>query len=147
MIRSALALAGVAAIGWGLWLVRDDGVERWRSQAAWFLGGVLAHDAVLAPLMVFLGVLATRLLRPALRRVAAVAFIVWATVTVAVTNVLLPVGGRPDNASLMNRPYVWAWVGFTGAMVVFVAVAALRGRAKAAQPQLLPTDREFLQGH
>lgn len=130
MIRIPLAVGGAAAIGWGLWLMRDDGAERWQAQVAWILGGVVAHDAVLAPLVVLLGVGASRLLRPAYRSSVAVGFVVWATVTVAVANVLLPVGGRPDNPSLMNRPYVLAWLAFTSVVLVLVVLAARRGRAR-----------------
>lgn len=131
MTRILLGLSGVAAIGWGFWLLSDDGLERWRSQAVWIVGGVLAHDAVIAPLVVVLGVIAARLWRPPARGAIAVAFIVWATVSAAVANVLLPVGGRPDNPSLMNRPYVLAWVVFTLVVLGATVIAAARGRAKA----------------
>jgi len=128
MIRALLGFIGVAAIGWGLWLIRDDGLERWRSQAVWVAGGVLAHDALIAPLVVILGVAAARLWRPQTRRPIAVGFIVWATVSVAAANVLLPIGGRPDNPSLMNRPYVLAWLAFTVVVIATAAVAVARGR-------------------
>ncbi len=130
MIRIPLAIAGAAAIGWGLWLMRDDGPERWQSQVAWFLGGVVAHDAVIAPLVVLLGVGASRILPSRYRSSVAVGFIVWVTVTAAVANVLLPVGGRTDNPSLMNRPYALAWLAFTGVVLVLVIVAARRGRER-----------------
>lgn len=133
MMRVLVGLGGLAAIGWGLWLITDDGPERWRSQLVWFVGGVLAHDAVLAPLVVLLGALAARLLRPSARRVAAVAFIVWATVTVAVANVLLPVGGRVDNPSLMHRPYVIAWLALSGVLLLAAALAARRA-TKGREP-------------
>ena len=130
MTRILLGFIGVAAMGWGFWLLRDDGLERWRSQAVWIIGGVLAHDAVIAPLVVVLGVLAARMRRPRTRGAIAVGFIVWATVSIAVANVLLPVGGRPDNPSLMNRPYVLAWVVFTVVVLAATAVAVARGRSK-----------------
>jgi hypothetical protein len=132
VIRGSLALGGIAAIGWGAWLLRDDGLERWRSQATWLLGGVIVHDGLLAPLVVLVGVVASRMLRPGLRRIVAAGFIVWATVTVSAANVLLPVGGRPDNQSLMNRPYVLAWLAFTGCVLVLAAVATVRSRATGA---------------
>ena len=131
MTRILLAFIGVAAIGWGFWLLSDDGIERWRSQAVWIVAGVLAHDAVIAPLVVVLGVIAARVWRPRTRGTIAVGFIVWATVSAAVANVLLPVGGRPDNPSLMNRPYVLAWVVFTVVVLAITAVAVARGRVKA----------------
>lgn len=134
MIRIAVGFAGVAAMAWGLWLVRDDGIERWRSQTAWFVGGVLAHDAVLAPLVVLVGVVAARVLRPTIRPAIAFGFIVWATVTVAVANVLLPVGGRLDNPSLMNRPYVITWLVFTAVVVAAVSLALRARRYSKPQP-------------
>jgi hypothetical protein len=131
MTRLLLGLMGVAAMGWSLWLLSDDGLERWRSQAVWILGGVLAHDAVIAPFVVVLGVAAARLLRPRVRGAIAIGFVVWATVSVAVANVLLPIGGRPDNPSLMNRPYILAWLIFTGVVVAATVIAVARGRVKA----------------
>jgi hypothetical protein len=130
MIRALLGLIGVASIGWGLWLLSDDGLDRWRSQAVWVIGGVLAHDAVIAPLVVIGGVAAARVWRPQTRRAIAVGFIVWSTVSLAVANVLLPVGGRPDNPSLMNRPYVVAWVLFSAVVIAATAVAVARGRTR-----------------
>jgi uncharacterized membrane protein YoaK (UPF0700 family) len=135
MTRILLGLAGVAAMGWSLWLLSDDGLERWRSQAVWIVGGVLAHDAVIAPIVVVLGVTAARLLRPRARRAIAIGFVAWATVSVAVANVLLPIGGRPDNPSLMNRPYVLAWLIFTGVVAAATVIAAgwSRGTGRTAQ--------------
>ena len=130
MTRILLGFTGLAAIAWGFWLLSDDGLERWRSQAVWIVGGVLAHDAVIAPLVVVLGVIAARAWQPRVRGTIAVAFIVWATVSVAVANVLLPVGGRPDNPSLMNRPYVLAWVVFSLVVLAATAVASARGRSR-----------------
>ena len=133
MIRIMLGIAGAAAMGWGLWLVRDDGPERWQSQVVWFLGGVVAHDAVIAPLVVLVGAGLSRILRPRYRSSVAVGFIVWATVTVAAANVLLPIGGRADNTSLMNRPYVLAWLAFTGFVLAGVALSA-RLRQESDRP-------------
>jgi hypothetical protein len=47
-----------------------------------------------------------------------------------VANVLLPIGGRPDNPSLMNRPYVAAWLVFTAMVVAAAVIAVVRGRAR-----------------
>jgi hypothetical protein len=135
MIRIPLAFGGVVAIVWGLWLVSDDGLERWQAQLTWFVAGVVAHDAVVAPVVVLLGVAATRLLRPRVRAAAVVGFIVWATVTVVATNVLLPVGGHPDNPSLMNRPYVLSWLAFTAAVLAIVGLASTFGRRKTSEAE------------
>ena len=109
-----MAAIGVAAIGWGGWLLHDDDVDRLRSAALWLVGVVVLHDAVLAPVVVVLGVVATTVLPRRHRVVAAVAFLVWGTLTVTVANVLSGVGGKPGMDSLLNRPYVSAWLVLTG---------------------------------
>lgn len=131
--RVALGAVGVASIVWGAWLLRDDGLERLQSTALWLVGVVVVHDAVLAPLVVALGVVAVKVL-PRHRAIAAVAFLVWATVTLAVANVLLGVGGKPDMDSLLNRPYVTAWLAFTGLVVAgTVMTAAFTARLRRAR--------------
>ena len=119
--RLTLAALGVAGVLWGAWLLSDDGVDRLRSTALWLVGVVVLHDAVLAPIVVVIGVVAARTLRR--RAVAAVAFLIWGTLTLAVANVLSGVGGKPDMDSLLNRPYVGAWLVLTGTVLV-VAVAS-----------------------
>jgi hypothetical protein len=120
--RLTVALFGVAGVVCGAWLMRDDGFDRLVSTGLWLGGVVIVHDAVLAPLVVVLGIVAARVLPQRHRAVAAVAFLVWGTLTIAVANVLSGVGGKPDMDSLLNRPYVTAWLVLTtlllgGAMV------------------------------
>ena len=132
--RVALGVLGVAGIVWGGWLLRDDGLDRLQSTSLWLVGVVVLHDAVLAPLVVALGVVAVKVLPRNHRALAAVVFIVWATVTLAVANVLSGLGGKPDMDSLLNRPYVSAWLVLTGLVVVGVVVtAAFRARLRRAR--------------
>ncbi len=131
--RLGLAAIGVAAIGWGGWLLHDDDVDRLRSAALWLVGVVVLHDAVLAPVVVVLGVVATTVLPRRHRVVAAVAFLVWGTLTVTVANVLSGVGGKPGMDSLLNRPYVSAWLVLTGVLLVgAVASVAIMARGRRA---------------
>jgi len=123
-VRASLAVIGVVAIGWGVLLLADEGTTRLVSLALWLAGAVVLHDAVLAPVVVLVGVLAARLLPSRVRPVVAVAFVVWGTVTVAVANVLLGVGGKPGMDSLLHRPYVTSWLVFTGLVVVVAAAVA-----------------------
>ena len=132
-VRVALGALGVAGIVWGGWLLRDDGLDRLQSTALWLVGVVVLHDAVLAPLIVALGVVAMKVLPRNHRALAAVGFLVWATVTLAVANVLSGVGGKPDMDSLLNRPYVSAWLVFTGLVVGAVVAAAFRARLRRAR--------------
>ncbi len=125
MRRTQLVIGalGVCAMAWGVWLLSDDDADRLASVALWLAGVVLLHDAVLAPLVIVLGVVAAKVLPQQHRRVAAVAFLVWGTLTLAVANVLSGVGGKPDMDSLLNRPYVTAWLALSG-LVLVAAVAS-----------------------
>ena len=91
---------------------------------------VVLHDVVLAPLVVVLGVVAAKVLPRRHRAVAAVAFLVWGTVTLAVANVLSGVGGKPGMDSLLHRPYVTAWLVLSGLVVVAAVASAvmMKGR-------------------
>lgn len=132
--RLALGAVGFAAAAWGVVMLSDDGTSRLVNVAVWLVGGVVLHDAVLAPAVVLLGVAAARWLPRSRRSLVAVAFLVWATVTVAAANVLLDVGGKPDNDSLMNRPYVVSWLVLTGVLVAVVPVAsAVTGRRRTGR--------------
>jgi hypothetical protein len=126
-IRFTLGGLGIAGVAWGLWLLSDDGADRLASTALWLAGSVILHDFVLAPLVVVVGLVAAKVFPDRRRAVAAIAFLVWATLTVAVANVLLDVGGKPGMDSLLHRPYVVSWLVLTaGVVVAAVAVHGLR---------------------
>ena len=124
--RLAVGALGAAGVLWGAWLLSDDGADKLRSTALWLVGVVVLHDAVLAPIVVVIGVVAARTLER--RAVAAVAFLIWGTLTLAVANVLSGVGGKPDMASLLNRPYMSAWLVLSGVILAgALAVTARTG--------------------
>lgn len=132
--RLGLGAVGVTAMVWGAWLLRDDGADRLWSTALWLAGVVVLHDAVLAPVVVALGVVTVKVLPQHHRAVAALAFLIWGTLTLAVANVLSGVGGKPDMDSLLNRPYVSAWLVLTGLMLgTAIAAAAIRTRGHGAK--------------
>ena len=90
--------------------MRDFTSEQLISMGTWLAGGVILHDAVIAPVTVLLGVVAARLLPGHTRSVAAIAFLVWATLTVTFVNVLSGQGGKPDNDTVLHRPYGLSWL-------------------------------------
>ncbi|MBD5784830.1 hypothetical protein IF650_01435 [Cellulosimicrobium terreum] len=54
--RRVLLLGGAALIGFGLWTAWSTvPSSQWPSALVWLAGGVVVHDAVLAPLAVVLG--------------------------------------------------------------------------------------------
>jgi hypothetical protein len=124
IVRSILLLTGVGFGLWGVWLMRDFTSEQLLSMITWLAGGVLLHDAVVAPITVLVGVAAARVLPGHARSVAAVGFLVWATLTVTFLNVLSGQGGKPDNDSVLHRPYGLSWVALTVAIVVIATVVA-----------------------
>ena len=138
-VRMALGVLGVVAVAWGAWLVSDDGFDRLLSTGLWLAGVVVLHDAVLAPAVVVLGILAARTLPNRHRAVVAVAFVIWGTITLAVANVLSGVGGKPDMDSLLNRPYVSAWLVLTG-VVLASAVVTLRRAGRSDARRTTATD-------
>ncbi len=101
----------------------------------WLVGGVVVHDAVLAPLTIAITVLATRVVAPRARVRVTVALIVLVTVTVTAVPVLGKFGERPDNPTLLPRDYVLGWLVFAVLVLVVTLLSApvtrlLRGRAE-----------------
>ena len=84
LARLLLLLTGVRFGLWGVWLMRDFTSQQLISMGTWLAGGVILHDAIIAPVTVLLGVVAARVLPGRTRSVAAIAFLVWATLTVGV---------------------------------------------------------------
>lgn len=123
-VRWTTGAVGLVMIGVGVWSMRGFDADQLVSMLVWLAGGVVGHDLVLAPLTLAVLLLGTRLLPTGARPAAVVGLIVWGGVTVATANVLLGVGGRPDNPTLLNRPYVGWWLVLTVAWWSAVATVA-----------------------
>ena len=128
--RALLVAVGVLMGLWGLWLVRDFRFDQLRSTVTWLAGGVVLHDAILAPLVVGVGVILARVVPVYARKPVTVGLILWGTVTVAVANVLSGMGGKPDNNTILNLPYVATWLAMT--VVVFGGIAAYSATLRKA---------------
>lgn len=109
-VRVIVATAGVAAVAYGVWLVLRMSPEQLVSAVLWLGGGVVLHDAFLAPAVVVLTLIATRYLPSSARTPVALVGLVWGTVTVMALPVLSGRGGGDENATLVDRPYAWAWL-------------------------------------
>ncbi len=130
--RAVLGAVGLLVGTYGAWLLvsRQD-LGQLVEVAAWFAGGVLAHDALLSGLLLLLGLLGTRLLAPAWRAPVTVALVVWGTLTVVAVPVLGRFGARADNPTLLDRPYLASWLVLTGLVVAAVLVAGIVGARRA----------------
>ena len=131
-MRGLLIATGIAMGLRGIWLMRDFRFDQLLSAAIWLAGGVVAHDGILAPFVVGAGVVLARITPAYARRPVTVGLILWGTVTFAVANVLSGQGGKPDNDTILDRPYVLTWLVLT--LVLFLGIAAyaglLRSRSK-----------------
>lgn len=89
----------------------------------WLAGGVLVHDAILAPLTIALTFLSARVLPAGARARVAVGFIVIATVTLSAVPVLGKFGERPDNPTILDRNYLVGWLVFVVLVAVVIVLA------------------------
>ena len=128
--RLALGAAGVLAGLYGLLRLWRTGLDNVLAAGQWLVGGVVVHDALLAPLVVVAGVLAVRLVPAAARAWVAAAAVVVGTLTVTAVPVLGRFGARPDNPTLLPREYVRNWLLLVAAVLVGTALVALVERAR-----------------
>jgi hypothetical protein len=91
----------------------------------WLAGGVVAHDALFAPLTLLVLVLGARLVPRAVRVRVVVVLVVIVTVTVSAIPVLGGWGRRADNPTLLDRHYLAGWCVFVGVVVLASAVGPL----------------------
>ncbi|MDX6277376.1 MAG: hypothetical protein QOJ72_1504, partial [Nocardioidaceae bacterium] len=106
VVRGLLILTGIGFGMWGLWLMRDFTGQQLTSEGLWFAGGVVLHDAVLAPVVVVIGFAASRLLPGHFRSSTATAFLLWGTLTIAFLPTLSGEGGKAGNHTILGKPYV-----------------------------------------
>ena len=130
--RALLALTGVGFGLWGLWLMRDFTREQLTSEAFWLAGGVILHDAVLAPVVVGVGYVASRVLPGHFRSSTATAFLIWGTLTIAFLPTLSGEGGKAGNHTILGKPYVLSWIVMTLVLAGGAIIAAQLRRRRAA---------------
>ncbi len=129
--RIVLGVAGAGAAAYGLWLLVQEPFERLVAIVVWAGGAVVAHDAVIAVVVIGLGLLvATR--APDWLRVPLVRLlVVLGPLTLVAVPVLGRFGARPDNPTLLDRPYWAGYLGIVAVALVLTAVDATRRRAAA----------------
>jgi hypothetical protein len=114
----------LAAYGAGLALARQDALQL-VEVAVWLAAGVALHDGLVAGAAIGAGLLGRRVLPQAWQAPATLGLVVWGTVSVMAIPVLGRFGARPDNPTLLDRPYLASWLALTLVTVAVVAVAGL----------------------
>lgn len=94
----------------------------------WLAGGVVLHDAVVAPLTILLTVALARVVPEAWRSRITVAAVVLLTVTAVAVPVLGRFGARSDNRSLLDRDYVGGWLVLAALVLVATLLAGVVAR-------------------
>ncbi len=127
-LRGALGTVGVLVGTWGAVELLALGRENLGAASVWLLGGVVVHDAVLAPFVLAVVAVGARVLPRWARGAAAAALVVLGSVTVMAVPVLGRFGARPDNATLLDRDYGRGWLVIAGLVLVCAVVGAGRRR-------------------
>lgn len=126
VVRVLVGLAGVVIAVLGAKMFLDLGWQNTRAAGSWLIGGVVLHDAVLAPATVIAWFVVSRPLGGRLPRPVIVGTVVLFSVTVVAWPVLGRYHARPDNLTLLNRDYTLGWWIVAGLTLAGVAVAMLR---------------------
>jgi hypothetical protein len=129
--RVLIGALGVAVAVRGVWmLLANQRFDQLFSAALWLGGGVLAHDAIIAPVALGLGWVLIRALPAWARGAAAAGGIVLGSLTLVAVPVLGAWGRRPDNASLLPRDYLLGWLAVFVVIIICSTAAALIVRAR-----------------
>lgn len=138
--RAVFAVAGLAMLAWGAWLsweVISASTERAVQVIAWFVGGPLLHDGIVAPVVGILGLVITRWLPAAWRAPVAVAAVISAILTLLAIPLLWRPFGVATNPGLHDRDYATGLAVALGAVwICALATGFTRGlrRRRASRP-------------
>ncbi len=129
-MRLLIGLLGVAMGSFGalrfLQLDSEDIVDG----MLWLAGGVLVHDAIIAPLTLLVTLVAGRLVPAPARTRVVVGSVVLVTVTATAIPVLGRWGARPDNPTLLDRNYVVGWLVFAALVLLGTLLVGPLGRLR-----------------
>lgn len=132
--RVCLGLVGAAVSVYGVFLLLDLGLDNLQATATWLVAGVVLHDAVLAPLTILVCI-AGSLLVGRWRAAFAAGLLILGTITLTAIPVLSGKGERPDNPTLLDRPYWTGWLVVAAMVVTGIVFGGLLGRARPCVPR------------
>jgi hypothetical protein len=128
--RWLLGALGLALTAYGAVLLLGTGWSNTVAAALWLAGGVVLHDAVLAPATLAAGLLLVRVVPSSWRGTVVAALAIVGTLTIVAIPVLGRFGARADNPTLLDRPYLAGWL----ALVLLVTAGAVVVRLALRQP-------------
>lgn len=130
MLRTVLAVAGLAALGWGAVLTWDFAGARNAWQAAlWLVGGPVAHDALVAPLVGLAGLALVRFVPVPWRVPVAVGAVLSGVLALLSVPLLWHPFGVATNPGLHDANYVLRLSVALGVVWLGVVVAGLVRRS------------------
>ncbi|MBB5918245.1 hypothetical protein BJY24_007157 [Nocardia transvalensis] len=129
-IRVLLALGGIWLAWYGIGLLLDQNPADLMSIARWFAGGIVLHDAILAPLCAAVALLARRLLPAPWWASVAWGGLCTATLLLISIPVLQRSGENPANPSVLDRNYHAGLLIAVAVVWVFVALDITRRYAR-----------------
>jgi hypothetical protein len=134
MTRASVLGLGLAAAAYGVVLLLMRGWANLWAAVTWLVGGVVLHDAVLAPLTILVAWAALRVLGPRRTTPWAVGLVLLGPVTLLAVPVLGRYGARPDNPSLLDRSYGVGWSALVVLVVLGLLIATFVTRRRRAGP-------------
>lgn len=135
--RVVLGILGAGGAAYGLLRLVRLPSEQLPSVLVWVFGGIVAHDGLLAPLVVVLGVAAATL-AGWVRGPLLAAVVVLGPLTLVAVPVLGRFGARADNPTLLDRPSVAGYLVLVGVVVVLAVVSGVRSRRATRRPATEP---------
>ncbi|MFL6123354.1 hypothetical protein [Actinophytocola sp.] len=136
MIRALFALSGLALLTYGALLVWDFATSRTVNAvqgAAWFVGGPLIHDGLVAPAVGLTGVVLTRVLPKPWRAPVTAGVVLSGVLTLVAIPLLWRPYGTAVNPGLHDRDYGAGLAVALGAVWAAVLVTGLVRRRRSAR--------------
>ncbi|WP_152366019.1 hypothetical protein [Microlunatus speluncae] len=130
-VRIGVGVVGAIGIGYGLFLALTT-LRRWPdviATALWFGLPPLVSDLVLIPVIGLLGLTVGTRVRPAWRAPVIMGLIISGALVAIAWPFVAGIGRRPDNPSLLDRPYLLGTVIFLVLIWAGVAIWGLLRRA------------------
>ncbi len=131
--QAGLGALGVLVAAYGAWLLlsRQDTAGN-LDVLLWLAGGVVVHDALLAPALVALCWVGARLLPAVARPAAAAGLVVLGSLTLLAVPFLGGYGreNAPDNSTLLDRDYTAGFLVLVGVVLVAVVLPVLLHTAR-----------------